>query len=58
MKVNFADSSKEPSLKNLHQLMLEVATDAKIEHQQIIVRIENSIKEQLAKLQKEFRSKK
>jgi hypothetical protein len=38
--------------------MLEVATDAKIEHQQIIVRIENSIKEQFAKLQKEFRSKK
>jgi len=58
MKVNLADSSKEPSLKILHQLMLEVATDAKIEHQQIIVRIENSIKEQLAKLQKEFRSKK
>jgi hypothetical protein len=58
MKVNLADSSKEPSLKNLHQLMLEVATDAKIEHQQIIVHIENSIKEQLAKLQNEFRSKK
>ena len=58
MKVNLADSSKDPSLKNLNQLMLEVATDAKIEHQQIIVRIENSIKEQLVKLQKEFRSKK
>jgi hypothetical protein len=58
MKVNLADSSKDPSLKNLHQLMVEVATDAKIGHQQIIVRIENSIKEQLVKLQKEFRSKK
>lgn len=58
MKVNLADSSKDPSLKNLNQLMLEVATDAKIEQQQIIVRIENSIKEQLVKLQKEFRSKK
>ena len=58
MKVNLADSSKDPSLKNLHQLMLEVATDAKIEHQQIIASIENSIKEHLAKLQKEFSSKK
>lgn len=58
MKVNLADSTREPSLKNLHQLMLEVAIDAKIEHQQIIMNLEKSIKDQLAKMQKDFRSKK
>ncbi len=58
MKINLADSSKDPSLKSLHQIMLELAEDAREEQKQIVLSIEKAIQMQLAKMQKEYRFKK
>jgi hypothetical protein len=58
MKINLTDSSKDPSLKSLHQIMLEVAEDAREEQKQIVLSIEKVIQLQLAKMQKEYRFKK
>jgi hypothetical protein len=58
MKINLTDSSKDPSLKSLHQIMLEVAEDAREEQKQIVLGIEKAIQLQLAKMQKEYRFKK
>jgi hypothetical protein len=58
MKINLADSSKDPSLKSLHQIMLEVAEDAREEQKQIVLSIEKAIQLQLVKMQKEYRFKK
>jgi len=58
MKINLADSSKDPSLKSLHQIMLELAEDAREEQKQIVLSIEKDIQMQLAKMQKEYRFKK
>jgi hypothetical protein len=58
MKINLTDSSKDPSLKSLHQIVLEVAEDAREEQKQIVLGIEKAIQLQLAKMQKEYRFKK
>jgi hypothetical protein len=58
MKINLTDSTKEPSLKSLRQIMLEVAEDAREEQKHVDLIIKNTIQEQLAKIQKEYRFKK
>ena len=58
MKINLTDSSKDPSLKSLHQIVLEVAEDAREEQKQIVLSIEKAIQLQLAEMQKEYRFKK
>jgi hypothetical protein len=58
MKMNLSDSTKDPSLKNLHQIMLEVAEDAREEQKKIVLSIEKAIQTQLAIMQKEYRFKK
>lgn len=58
MKINLADSTKEPSLKNLNKIMLEVAKDALVEQKKISLSIENAIQLQLAKVKSEYSFKK
>jgi hypothetical protein len=58
MKVNLADSTREPSLKSLQQIMLEVAEDAREEEKKIISSIEKAIKIQLALVKGEYHFKK
>lgn len=58
MKINLADSTKEPSLKNLNKIMLEVAKDALVEQKKITLSIENAIQLQLAKVKSEYSFKK
>ncbi len=58
MKINLTDSTKEPSLKSLRQIMLEVAEDAREEQIQVDLIIKKTIQQQLAKIQKEYRFKK
>lgn len=58
MKINLADSTREPSLKSLHQIMQEVAMDALEEQKKITLNIEKSIQLQLIKAKREFRFKK
>jgi hypothetical protein len=58
MKINFADSTREPSLKSLHQIMQEVAMDALEEQKKITLNIEKSIQLQLIKAKREFQFKK
>jgi hypothetical protein len=58
MKINLADSTKEPSLKNLNKIMLEVAKDALVEQKKIALSIENAIQLQLAKVKSEYSFKK
>jgi hypothetical protein len=52
MKINLADSTREPSLISLHQIMLEVAEDARNEQKRNVSIIEKAIQLQLAKLKK------
>lgn len=52
MKINLADSTREPSLISLHQIMLEVAEDARNEQKRNFSIIEKAIQLQLAKLKK------
>lgn len=58
MKINLTDSTKEPSLKSLRQIMVEVAEDAREEQIQVDLIIKKTIQQQLAKIQKEYRFKK
>ena len=58
MKINLADSTKEPSLKSLNTIMLEVAKDALVEQKKIALSIENAIQLQLAKVKSEYSFKK
>ena len=58
MKINLADSTREPSLKSLHQIMQEVAMDALEEQKKITLNIEESIQLQLIKAKREFQFKK
>jgi hypothetical protein len=58
MKINFADSTREPSLKSLHQIMLEVAIDAREEQKKIASDIQQAIQLQLIKVKREFQFKK
>jgi hypothetical protein len=58
MKINLADSTREPSLKSLHQIMQEVAMDALEEQKKITLNIEKSIQLQLIKAKREFQFKK
>ncbi len=58
MKIYLADSSKDPSLKSLRQIMLEGAEVAREEQKQIVLSIEKAIQMQLEKMQKEYRFKK
>jgi hypothetical protein len=54
MKINLADSTKEPSLKNLRQIMLEVASDAKEEQKKVEIILKKAIQAQMAKILKEY----
>ena len=54
MKINLADSTREPSLISLHQIMREVAEDARNEQKKNVSIIEKAIKLHLAKLKKEY----
>ncbi len=58
MKINLTDSTKEPSLKSLRQIMLEVAEDARKEQKQVDLIMKKNIQQQLVKMQKEYRFKK
>ena len=54
MKINLADSTREPSLISLHQIMREVAEDARNEQKKNVSIIEKAIKLHLAKLKKAY----
>jgi hypothetical protein len=58
MKINLTDSTKEPSLKSLRKIMLEVAEDAREEQKQVDLIIKKTIQQQLVNIQKEYRFKK
>ncbi len=58
MKINLTDSTKEPSLKSLRQIMLEVAEDAREEQKQVDLIMKKTIQQELVKMQKEYRFKK
>lgn len=57
MKNKLENNIKEPSLKSLRKIMLEVADDAKKEHEQMVLNIQNSIQLQLTKMRKEYKFK-
>jgi hypothetical protein len=57
MKINLTDSTKEPSLKSLRKIMLEVAEDAREEQKQVDLIIKKTIQQQLVNIQKEYRFK-
>ena len=54
MKINLADSTREPSLISLHQIMREVAEDARNEQNKNVSIIEKAIQFHLAKLKKAY----
>jgi hypothetical protein len=58
MKINLTDNTKEPSLKSLRKIMLEVAEDAREEQKQVDLIIKKTIQQELVKMQKEYRFKK
>jgi hypothetical protein len=55
MKVDFADNTKEPSLKVLRIIMHEVAEEAKEHGRKSSEKMERLIKEQLALLKKKYK---
>ena len=55
MKIDLADSSKEPSLKELNCIMLEVAEEARMNQQLAAASIEKAIKLHLAELKKKYK---
>jgi hypothetical protein len=57
MKIDLADSSKEPSLKELNCIMLEVAEEARMNQKLAAASIEKAIKLHLAELKKNTRFK-
>jgi hypothetical protein len=57
MKIDLSDSGKEPSLKELNSIMLEVAEEAKMNQKMAAQSIEKAIKLHLAELKKNTRFK-
>ena len=55
MKIDLADSSKEPSLKELNSIMLEVAEEARMNQKLAAASIEKAIKLHLAELKKKYK---
>jgi len=55
MKINFADSSKEPSLQKLGLIMQEVAEESLIQKRIAAENIEKAIQFHLKQLKKKYR---
>lgn len=50
MKINFADTTKEPTLKSLSIIMKEVAEEAKMKDAKAKELLSNSVKNELKRL--------
>jgi hypothetical protein len=56
MKIDLADSSKEPSLKELNSIMLEVAEEALMNQKLATESIEKAIKIHLAGIERKYKT--
>jgi hypothetical protein len=56
MKIDLADSSKEPSLKELNSIMLEVAEEARVNQKLAAQSIEKAIKLHLAGIERKYKT--
>lgn len=55
MKINFADSTKEPSLQQLGSIMNEVAEESLIQKKMAAESIEKAIQHHLKELKKKYK---